>query len=1824
MNGGADYYVEYRQHGAGAADWNGVVVSNTEANLSGLDPNTMYDIIVRAICGDGDTSFASTGSFRTLCGEDTIPYIYGFEDVASFNCWQSYNNNSASYPYRSTSYSHSGSNSLYFYASSTVYSYAVLPPLDAEINTLMVNFWSRSSSSSYTGELKVGVITNPGDLSTFTPMATCVPNGTTWTLHDVSLTGYEGDGGLIAILCEAGSSNYVYLDDITVATAPSCSQIRDLEVGAVTTGGAYIHWNPGVYGSYNGAVVEYRDTVSGSWTSVSTSDTYVVLSGLTDGTYYEVRVASNCDNETSQYVYGSFTTVAFGCEYDPNSTLNATVGNGSTTNSYMPSYSLYNYSYTQQFYKASEIGGSGQITQITLTPSAITNQRTLEIYMGQSNDTAASSFITPDGLTCVYNGGQVPLVANQPVTFVFTTPFDYSDTSNLVVIFHDITGTWTSGNQWLGDQAWSGASCYAYRDTGLYAIPATESATSGTFRNKITFFGGQCIGVTTCSEPAAWVNGVSRDSVYLEWIPGGSETSWVVYYETAGNMTYAGTSTSTNYAVGGLSGLTDYTFHIGAICNGDTLMTSVSATTTASEDAYEDFPFVCTFDSINMNEFWQRVGQGQDNKWYIGAVDSNNVLMVSDDNGASNHYNTSSTSASHAYVRLSLTSGEYFYSYNWKAQGESNYDYLLAYIVPDSYTPTAGSYTVPANAIRIDGGSYMNQSNSWQTQSGTINISNGGIYKMVFTWRNDGTAGTQPPASVDNVMLSLNTCPVPTGFTATVTGDAVDFAWSDPTGSNWEIVYGNMGLNPNNAANVNTSTTESYNASGLADGFYDAYLRKDCGNGDYSLWVGPVSFSIGINVINMAAGFDTLNSCNAIIYDDGGANGSYSNSRDDQLVVYPSDPTKRFIFWGSGSTESGYDYLKIYEGDQAVGTPLATIEGDNITIDTVWTYGGPITLQFHSDFSTVRAGFEVFIACVDMPSCTEVANLVAVGNTSSSVTLDWGSYTGNDYSWIVSYSTTPLADPMTGTTTAVSSHPYTVTGLTSGTDYYFYVRNDCGTDSSMWRVVGPVRPGVWTMNPNQVDTLYMCGGTIYDDGGVSGSYSSSQNSTIILRPDTPNTLVSVSGSTYTEGTYDYLTIYDGIGTNGTELWNNYGTSSTTFGPIESMSGSLTIVFVSDGSVNNDGFEIDVTCVSALCRVLNLTQNASVSESSSQIAVTWDPVTDAQQYQIEYGLAGFAHGQGQTMTSMTNSAVVTGLTPLTTYDIYVRSFCTGGDTGSWSRITLRTAMCDGPVEALNYDTTQMATTSIYSPVGYSYYKYSYVQTIIPAARLTDLAGEINAMAFNASTGSAGSVFTNMTVWMSNVSEDNFSDDYFILPDPTHVFYKVIDSADFTYSDAGWQVHSLDTAFVWDGVSNILVSVLREHGSYSSGASFVAHNDTIERTIYAYRDASTYDPASMVSGTSNDVVGDIKLISCGGGCARPNGLHATNVNYAGATLNWFGTADSYEVAVKPATVGTWPAETVVNGATSFNATGLAPNTQYQFRVRAICDAAEGRISDWVVAGFVTDELPCFAPEDLHTTGLGITTATLAWNAEAGQQQWSIHVWNTANDYNYTADANPMTVTGLTANTTYFAAVKTICGNGAAESEYSDTIQFTTNSCAQVTGVTVSNITANSAVVSWTSTGADRYILEYGDQNFSAGQGTRITVDNATTYTLSDLEPNYDYSVFVRAVCEDGVNGEWSEQVDFTTIDGVGISTVEGSMNLSVYPNPATDATVIAVSGVNGEVQITLVDMNGRTVMSDSMSCESDCTKRMEVSGLAQGAYFVRVNGENLNMVKKLVIK
>ena len=98
-------------------------------------------------------------------------------------------------------------------------------------------------------------------------------------------------------------------------------------------------------------------------------------------------------------------------------------------------------------------------------------------------------------------------------------------------------------------------------------------------------------------------------------------------------------------------------------------------------------------------------------------------------------------------------------------------------------------------------------------------------------------------------------------------------------------------------------------------------------------------------------------------------------------------------------------------------------------------------------------------------------------------------------------------------------------------------------------------------------------------------------------------------------------------------------------------------------------------------------------------------------------------------------------------------------------------------------------------------------------------------------------------------------------------------------------------------------------------------------------------------------------------------------------------------------------------------------------------------------------------------------------------------------------------------------------------------------------------------------------------------------------------------------------------YLNIDDIKISTERVSIDevetsaLSLYPNPASQMVSISAEGVEGNVNVQIVDMNGRVMMEQQGNAQSF---RFDVSSLAQGAYFVRMTGENINAVRKLIVK
>ncbi len=135
-----------------------------------------------------------------------------------------------------------------------------------------------------------------------------------------------------------------------------------------------------------------------------------------------------------------------------------TIGSGNSSNQYLPTYSTYNYSLTQQIYTASEIGRAGVISSIAFKNTGSDMTRTLEIYLVHTNKTYFSSttdWITVGGNDRVFFGG-VTFTSGEWTTILFDKPFEYDGTSNLAVIVDDETGEWENG-----------MTCAAFTATGM-------------------------------------------------------------------------------------------------------------------------------------------------------------------------------------------------------------------------------------------------------------------------------------------------------------------------------------------------------------------------------------------------------------------------------------------------------------------------------------------------------------------------------------------------------------------------------------------------------------------------------------------------------------------------------------------------------------------------------------------------------------------------------------------------------------------------------------------------------------------------------------------------------------------------------------------------------------------------------------------------------------------------------------------------------------------------------------------------------------------------------------------------------------------------------------------------------------------------------------------------------------------------------------------------------------------------------------------------------------------------------------------------------------
>jgi hypothetical protein len=245
-------------------------------------------------------------------------------------------------------------------------------------------------------------------------------------------------------------------------------------------------------------------------------------------------------------------------------------------------------------------------------------------------------------------------------------------------------------------------------------------------------------------EDATWEYGIVVDTV-ANFVPADADFTGVTFVNEV--------------TIDTLAPQTAYLFFLRKVCG-----------TEKSEIVYKSFSTIMAAaalpydDDFEAGNSWLLVNGAMTNAWAFGsaATESGNALYISNDGGTTFEYTLTTQVIVYAAKAFNFDkAGSYTVSYDWRANGESNYDYLRVALVPATVELTAATSVpsgfsttgLPIGWKAADGGSKLNLSNVWQSKSVVVEDIEPGYYQLVFAWRNDNSTGAQSPAAVDNIHI---------------------------------------------------------------------------------------------------------------------------------------------------------------------------------------------------------------------------------------------------------------------------------------------------------------------------------------------------------------------------------------------------------------------------------------------------------------------------------------------------------------------------------------------------------------------------------------------------------------------------------------------------------------------------------------------------------------------------------------------------------------------------------------------------------------------------------------------------------------------------------------------------------------------------------------------------------------------------------------------------------------------------------------------------------------------------------------------------------------
>ncbi len=666
-------------------------------------------------------------------------------------------------------------------------------------------------------------MTDPTNASTFTPINTFNLTAN-YALYEFYLNNYAGTDKFIALKHGNGSTyRSIYVDDISIEALPTCFKPDTLTVTPATTS-ASIAWVNGKPTDTSWEI-SYKKPTDGSWTVVTANSNPFTITPLETNTSYQVKVRTDCGSgDNSVWTEAkNFKTL---CNY-----VNIPVVqnfDGATTPN-MP-----------DCWNKLVVSTSGSLTTTTGTPNSTPNHA----YFYNSSDNASNILLISPGIVQNLNTTQVKFYAKGDAGYqiILGTMSDPTNAATFTPInTFNLTANYALYEFYLNNYA------------GTDKFIALKHGNGGTYRS-IYVDDISIEALPTCFKPNTLTVTPAATSASIAWVNGKpTDTSWEISYKKPTDGSWTVVSANSNpFNITPLETNTSYQVKVRTDCGAGDFSEFTSVVNFNTTQLASGLPFTEGFETGLTN--WTVLNGSQTNKWFAGTATFNTgaqAAYISNDNGTSNAYTTSSASSiTHIYRDIAFPTGNPVdMTFNWKGLGESSYDFLKVYMIPTTITPVEGTEIDAAYQV---GAIRYNLQSAWQTANIALpsNIL-GTTYRLVFSWKNDGGGGDQPPIAIDNISIIQQACATPQNLTTTLTPSSATVNWTaGTTDQEWEVAYWRVDYDID--WTVVPTTTKPYTINGLVEAVeYDIRVRAKCAEDVYGAWSATTRVTIPCNVINL-------------------------------------------------------------------------------------------------------------------------------------------------------------------------------------------------------------------------------------------------------------------------------------------------------------------------------------------------------------------------------------------------------------------------------------------------------------------------------------------------------------------------------------------------------------------------------------------------------------------------------------------------------------------------------------------------------------------------------------------------------------------------------------------------------------------------------------------------------------------------------------------------------------------------------------------------------------------------------------------------------------